>query len=30
MFLVSGEFSFAIWQKIAKITKFHTCEIKYV
>ena len=30
MFLVSGVFSFAIWQKMAKITRFHTCEMKYV
>ena len=30
MVIISGIFSFAIWEKIPKIAKFNTREIKYV
>ena len=30
MLLISGVFTFAIWQKLAKIAKFSTRKTKYV
>ena len=30
MVIISGIFSLAVWEKIAKIAKFNTREIKYV